>query len=68
LEALKEDQATENIPVVILSGSEDSKVAMKLGATHYLVKPIVRGSLIKAVNEILSKTMGISHKSGAILL
>jgi DNA-binding response OmpR family regulator len=67
LEALKEDQATENIPVVILSGSEDSKVAMELGATHYLVKPIVRGSLIKAVNEILSKTMGNSHKSGGIL-
>ncbi len=63
LEALKEDQATEDIPVVILSGSEDSRVAVELGATRYLVKPISRRTLIKAVNEILSKTMGNSHES-----
>jgi len=60
LEALKEDQATEHIPVVILSGSEDSKVAMELGAAHYLVKPIARGTLIKAVDEILSKSVSNS--------
>jgi signal transduction histidine kinase/CheY-like chemotaxis protein len=62
LEALKEDGATENIPVVILSGSEDSKVAMELGATQYLVKPIARENLIKAVNEILGKALGSSNK------
>ena len=62
MEALKDEQATEHIPVIVLSGSEDSKVAMESGATHYLVKPIARESLIKAVNEILSKTMGNSGK------
>ncbi len=64
LEALKENQATEHIPVVILSGSEDSKVAMELGATHYLVKPIARRTLIKAVDDILSKTLGDLQKEG----
>lgn len=64
LETLKEDQATEHIPVVILSGSEDSKVAMELGATHYLVKPIARGDLIKAVDDILKETRSNRQKQG----
>ncbi len=64
LEALKEDQATEHIPVVILSGSEDSKVAMELGAAYYLVKPIARRTLIKAVGEILEKTASNRQKEG----
>ncbi len=61
LEALKEDGATEHIPVVILSGSEDSKMAMELGATQHLVKPVARGHLIKTVHEILSKALGSSN-------
>ncbi len=61
LEALKEDGATEHIPVVILSGSEDSKIAMELGATQHLVKPVARGHLIKTVHEILSKALGSSN-------
>ncbi len=57
LEALKEDQETKQIPVVILSGSEGSQVAVELGAAHHLVKPIARRTLIKAVDEILSKSV-----------
>jgi len=56
MEALNENEATKHIPVIVLSGSEDSKVAMELGAVSYLVKPLARRTLIKAVDEILSRT------------
>jgi signal transduction histidine kinase/CheY-like chemotaxis protein len=56
MEALNENEATKHIPVIVLSGSENSKVAMELGAVSYLVKPLERKTLIKAVGEILSRT------------
>ncbi|MBX3404632.1 MAG: diguanylate cyclase [Phycisphaeraceae bacterium] len=42
LRALKDDQATNNIPVIVLSGlhgSEDKVTAFDLGATDYVTKP-----------------------------
>ncbi len=57
LESLKGSDATSHVPVIVLSGSEDSKVAMGMGAASYLVKPIARATLIRAVHDILSKAM-----------
>ncbi len=42
LRALKDDQSTNNIPVIVLSGlhgSEDKVTAFDLGATDYVTKP-----------------------------
>ena len=64
LEALNGDEAIKHVPVIALSGAEDSKVAMELGAASYLVKPITREILIKAVHEILSKTVGDQSADG----
>jgi CheY-like chemotaxis protein len=55
MEALNENEVTKHIPVIVLSGAENSKVAMELGAASYLVKPLERKMLIKAVDEILSR-------------
>jgi CheY-like chemotaxis protein len=55
LEALAGDEATRDIPVIVLSGGESSDVAMELGAADYLVKPIARGTLLQAVNRILTR-------------
>ncbi len=55
LETLKGDETTKHIPVIVLSGSEDSTVAMGLGAIHYLVKPVTRETVTKAVNEALNR-------------
>ncbi|OGV91715.1 hypothetical protein A2783_02040 [Microgenomates group bacterium RIFCSPHIGHO2_01_FULL_45_11] len=52
LEALKVDQATQKIPVIILSnleGSSDVEKALGLGATTYLVKTNYR------LNEVVEK-------------
>jgi signal transduction histidine kinase/CheY-like chemotaxis protein len=60
MEALSENEVTKHISVIVLSESEDPKVAMDLEAVNYLVKPIAREALIKAVNEILSKANRLS--------
>ena len=52
LERIKANQHTQNIPVVILSGSRenvDLKKCYDLGADSYLVKPIEFGSFTKGI-------------------
>lgn len=52
LERIKEDGHTQDIPVIILSGSRDNidlKKCYELGANSYLVKPIEFGSFTKGV-------------------
>ncbi|NIO04690.1 MAG: response regulator [Proteobacteria bacterium] len=55
LKALKEDEKTKDISVIVLSGAEDSKVAMGLGAADYLVKPVDGETLNRAIRDILAK-------------
>lgn len=59
LEALKTDQATQKIPVIILSnleGSSDVERALELGATTYLVKINYRLSeVVEKIKQVLSK-------------
>lgn len=43
-------------PVIFLtarSGEEDQETGLSLGVTHYLLKPITRGSLLDAINQAL---------------
>lgn len=59
LQELKSDEATKNIPVVILTnleGSTDVEKALELGATAYLVKTNYRlEEVVEKVNGILGK-------------
>lgn len=52
LERIKANEHTQNIPVIILSGSRenvDLKKCYDLGADNYLVKPIELGSFTKGI-------------------
>jgi DNA-binding response OmpR family regulator len=52
LRKLKNSSKTNNVPVIIITGSTDQKLAdevLTLGATHFLPKPIEPAVLLEAV-------------------
>jgi CheY-like chemotaxis protein len=49
LAELKSDPHTQDIPVVIVSITEDRKVGLALGAAEWLVKPVDRKRLLEAI-------------------
>jgi signal transduction histidine kinase/DNA-binding response OmpR family regulator len=56
LEALKQDQETARIPVVILSIIKEKLKGMKLGAADYLIKPVGHTLLKATLHKILSQS------------
>lgn len=52
LRALKEDQATCNIPVIICSVVQDEDTGFSLGAADYLTKPIGQEELVAALARL----------------
>jgi PAS domain S-box-containing protein len=61
LQQLKNDPATNDIPVVIVSVMGDQREGLRLGAVDYLTKPIDPLRLVSAVNRVL-------HGSGKVLV
>jgi signal transduction histidine kinase/DNA-binding response OmpR family regulator len=55
LTRLKSQPATQDIPVVIVSITEDRELGFSLGAVEYLVKPIKRDRLIEVLKNVRSK-------------
>jgi CheY-like chemotaxis protein len=53
LQQLKNDPATKDIPVVIVSVMGDQQAGLRLGAVDYLTKPIDPLRLVSAVNRVL---------------
>ncbi|MEO1290535.1 MAG: response regulator [Chloroflexota bacterium] len=56
--AIKTNDATKHIPVVILSAKgqdEEKELGIEAGADDYIVKPFAPDGLIKRVAEILEK-------------
>jgi CheY-like chemotaxis protein len=51
---LKSDPETRDIPVIICSIVEDEEKGYSLGATDYLVKPILEDDLLDALNRLNS--------------
>jgi CheY-like chemotaxis protein len=54
LDALKADPQTRNIPVVICSIVEDIERGFNLGASDYLVKPILEEDIVNALDRLNS--------------
>jgi CheY-like chemotaxis protein len=52
LDSLKGDPDTRNIPVIICSIIEDLEKGFNLGATDYLVKPILEDDLVNALDRL----------------
>lgn len=58
LSKLKKEEATKNIPVIILSARNDQfdeELGRELGATDYVTKPYSSHSLLKKINEVLGE-------------
>jgi DNA-binding response OmpR family regulator len=56
LQAVRNDPATQKIPVVVLTGRRDDETfarARELGASQFLTKPVARDVLIRAVETQL---------------
>jgi DNA-binding response OmpR family regulator len=53
LQQLKNDPATNDIPVVIVSVMSDQQEGLRLGAVDYLTKPIDPLRLVSSVNRVL---------------
>jgi signal transduction histidine kinase/DNA-binding response OmpR family regulator len=58
LQELKEDPATEDIPVLVITVVENEKKAMALGATGFHAKPIERGWLLNQLLRATSRELG----------
>jgi DNA-binding response OmpR family regulator len=57
LKRLRRSVKTKNIPVLIVSGSDDSdirQVATELGAAEFLPKPVDMNQLITAIRHLVS--------------
>ena len=52
LQTLKSDPVTRDIPVLIISALENGALALSLGATDYLVKPIDRSALQTVLSRL----------------
>ncbi len=52
LDALKSDSITRHIPVIVCSIIEDLEKGFNLGATDYLVKPILEEDLVNALDRL----------------
>lgn len=62
---LKNDPATMDIPIIILSIVEDKERGFRIGVDRYLTKPIDTGSLFREVGELLDQ--GKSHRKVLIV-
>ena len=62
LEQLKENATTAAIPVIMLSGSSKSEsIAMKSGASNYLLKPLAQATVEAAVNVAIRESASNGH-------
>ena len=52
LQTLKEDPATQGIPVIVCSVLEDPQLARSLGAAAYLRKPVAQADLLAALGRL----------------
>jgi CheY-like chemotaxis protein len=63
LETLKAQTETREIPVVIVSITEDRQLGAAFGATEFLVKPVDRNRLVEAVSKA-----GAGRRASSILV
>ena len=57
IKALRNDPATKEIPVVVLTARADDETfaeARRLGASQFLTKPVTRDALIRAIDAQLA--------------
>jgi GAF domain-containing protein/CheY-like chemotaxis protein len=74
LKELKEDPFTRDIPVIVCSIVSDKNRGFSLGATNYLIKPIVENELVEALRRVDNhqkeevKVLVVDDKADDVLL
>lgn len=61
LKALRDDPATQQIPLVFISAAPSEEIlaaTIKMGASDYLVKPFRASELIRVVKSVLKTSQG----------
>jgi len=51
LSALRQDPATANIPIIIVSVVDQKQIGFALGATDYLIKPIPKSVVLESIQK-----------------
>ena len=59
---LHEDPETRTIPVIVCSVVREGELAISLGASSYLPKPVRRREFIQALDRVLPQTLGESAR------
>ncbi|MEJ1966116.1 MAG: response regulator [Gammaproteobacteria bacterium] len=54
---IKNDRATANVPVLVVTNIEDERKAMALGADGYCMKPLSRASLIEKLDSVVARNV-----------
>jgi signal transduction histidine kinase len=70
LSALRQDEVTANIPVILLTAKaerSDLRYGMELGADDYLTKPFTPEEILKAIATRLQKQAAVQRQSQAKL-
>ncbi|MEM9692364.1 MAG: response regulator [Myxococcota bacterium] len=52
LEAVKSDADLKDIPVIVVSVSDDESLGFTLGASEFITKPVDRQRLIEVIHEL----------------
>ncbi|MBS0659557.1 MAG: response regulator [Verrucomicrobia bacterium] len=58
LDRLKHDRRTRHIPIHVISASDYTATALSLGAIGYLLKPVKREDLVRALQQIEARVVG----------
>jgi signal transduction histidine kinase/DNA-binding response OmpR family regulator len=62
LHSLKEEAATRDVPILVVSVVDERLEGLRLGAIEYLVKPVDRGRLVEAATRALGRSPGASGR------
>lgn len=63
LAQMKGDEATRDIPILIVTTVEDRRKGFVLGADAYQVKPVERKALLKALKRLIDRSAPVDHPS-----
>lgn len=56
LQSLRSDPATQELPIIVISVLDQEELALMLGATAFIRKPVMRDSLLQTLKAVLAQS------------